>query len=1014
MKLKYKWIFTLLLALSLQLSFAQERTITGVVSDNTGPVPGANVIVKGTKKGVQTDIDGKYSIMAKKGDVLVFSFVGASDVTKVVESSNVINTKLQEEGISLSEVVIQTNLGYLSKDSRKLSSSVSTVSNDEIMRQSPVITVQNALQGQAAGVQVTAQNGKPGAAAFVSVRGAVSITGGSAQAVYVVDGAFVSATEASALAPNDVESVNVLKDGAAAAIYGIRGGNGVVVINTKRGKNAKAKFTINSSTGFTEKLGDPFTMMNADQKIRYESLIGQGSTLTATPAQLDLLRSYDHNWQDDLLKKGFVQNNNISYSGGDDKFTNYMSLGYTLDTGIIDNLKGFDRITARYNSEYKANESIKIGFNVGGSYEKFNDSRDRNNAQNPFRAMYDYNPYEPFYARNSSGAIINDVNGNPTLNTNVLAGFPIHEAILTNTEQRRFFRAYARPFVEIGIIKDLKFKSQMNMNYERYQRETFTKPNSFLDLIVGDPAARGQKTDNGWDDLQYQFTNSLNYKYSINEKHNFDATVLYEYFKSNFRSYTLTRKGFVNGDLPTAGTAVVGVPGTGRTENSSYSFFGNIDYDFNNKYLISVYGRRDGSSVLGLLDKYSFAKGASVGWNISGESFMSNVKWVNNLKLRASYGELNSTNGIGSYDAQSIFSTTPYGGGIGTILTNNTLGNPGLQFEVAEKYEIGLEAALFKNWLTFSTSVFQDSRNGFIYSDNTTVGTNFTTLINAGDWTTKGAELELKAFAIKTDKTFLSFYVNAAIFDREVNTLNRPNDPNNQLIRGITVTKVGRQPDDFFLVPYAGVNATTGRAMYRKLDGSLTDVYSAGDRAFTGKTPYAKLEGGFGMQFAYKGFDLSTDFVFKQGNYIYNYMWQNMNADGSSPNRNQAVDALDYWTPTNTTASRPTPQSISGVNSNLESDRWLEDGSYIRLRNLNFGYKWTKKAFPTLPIDEIRVFTTMQNLLTWTKFNGDPEVGIGSAETQTGTQANPLIPGQFALYSYPTVKTFVFGVSINL
>jgi TonB-linked SusC/RagA family outer membrane protein len=993
----------------MQFAFAQERTVTGVVSDASGPVPGVNVLIKGAKAGVQTDFDGKYSIKAKTGDVLVFSFVGMTETTKTVGASNVVNVAMQE-GVSLNEVIVQTNLGYFSKDSRKLSSSVSTVSADEITKQSPALTIQNALQGQAAGVQVTAQNGKPGAAAFVTVRGGVSITGGTAEAIYVVDGAFVSGTEASALSSNDVESVSILKDGASAAIYGVRGGNGVVVITTKKGKNSKAKFSFNNTIGFSEKLDDPFRMMNANEKIRYEGLIGQGPSVGQTPAALALLRSYDHNWQDDLLRKGFIQNNNFSYSGGNDQFTNFMSIGYTEDTGIIDKLKGFNRITARYNSEYKANESVKFGFNVGGSYEKFNDSRDRNNAQSPIRAMYDYNPYEPFYARDASGNIIKDVLGNPVFNTNLAAGFPIQEAIVNNTEQRRFFRLYGRPYVELGIVKNLKFKTQMNMNYERFQRESFVKPSSFLDLIVGNPAARGIKTDNGSDSFEYQLTNSLNYKFTVNNKHNFESAVLYEYFKSNFRSYTMTRQGYVNGDLPTAGTAVQGVPATGRFENATVSIFGNIDYDFDGKYLVSLYGRQDGSSVLGTANKYEFAKGASVGWNVTRESFMSNVKWLNNLKLRASYGELNSTNGIGSYSAQNLFGTTPYGGGIGTVLTGNTVGNNTLQFETAKKSEVGIEAAFFNNWLTFSSSLFQDKRNGFIYNDNTTVGTSFGTLINAGDWTSKGAELELKAFAIKNENTTLSFYVNAAVFDRQINTLNRPLDPNNQLIRGLTVNKVGRQPDDFFLVPYAGVNATNGRAMYKKLDGTLTDVYSAGDRAFTGKTPYAKYEGGFGMQFAYKGFDVSTDFVFKEGNYTYNYMWQNMNADGNAPARNQAVNAFDYWTATNTTASLPAPRQLSGINSNLESDRFLEDASYIRLRNLNIGYKFTKKAFPNLPLDEFRIYTQMQNLLTFTKFNGDPEVGIGSAESQTGL----LVPGQFALYSYPTVQTFLFGVSINL
>lgn len=1010
MRSKFKWILTLLVALSMQFSFAQEKTISGTVTDGSGPVPGVNIVVRGTKKGVQTNIDGKYTINAKQGDVLVFSFVGSSDVTKVVGSSNTINTVIQE-GVSLSEVVIQTNLGYQSKDSRKLSSSVSTISNEEITRQSPTITVVNALQGQASGVQVTAANGKPGANAYVTVRGAVSITGGSAQATYVVDGAFVSNTEASALSAADIESVNILKDGAAAAIYGIRGGNGVVVITTKRGKNQKAKFSINSSVGFGQKIADPFTMMNAAEKIRYEGLLGQGGSIGVTPAQLALLKSYDHNWQDDLLKKSFLQNNTFSYSGGTEEFTNFMSVGYTEDSGIIQDLNGFKRITARYNSEYKASQAVTFGFNVGGSYEKFNESRDRNNAQNPFRAMYDYNPYEPYYARDAQGNIVNDVNGNPTFNTNLASGFPIAEAIVNNTEQQRFFRLYGRPFVNIKVVKDLNFKTQINMNYERYQRESFTKPNSFLDLIVGDPAARGQKTDNGWDNLDYQWTNSLTYKYSINNKHNFEGIALYEYYKSNFRSHSLTRKGYVNGDLPTAGTAVVGVPNTARFENATLSYFGNIDYDYDGKYLVSLYGRNDGSSQLGKNDRYSFSKGASVGWNITKEGFMKNVTWLDNLKLRASYGELNSTNGTTSYNAQNLFSTTPYGGNIGTVITASTVGNDDLRFEVAKKYEIGLEAALFKNRLTFSTGYFSDTRTDFIYSDNTTVGTAFTALINAGDWTTKGYELEIKGSIIRNKNTNLSVYLNGAVFDRKINLLNRPNDPNNQLLRGLTINKVGFQPDEFNLVPYLGVDKATGLATYRKLDGTTTSVYTENDRVLTGKTPYAKYEGGFGLQFSHKGFDISTDFVFKEGNYIYNNMWQNMNADGASPTRNQAVDAFDYWSVINTDAKNPLPRQISGVNSNVTSDRFLEDASYIRLRNLNIGYTFSKKNFPGFPIQDLRVFTQMQNLLTWTKFNGDPEVGIASGETNA---FNAAIPGQSNLYSYPITQSFLFGVSINL
>ena len=1011
MRSKFKWIFSLLLALSMQFVFAQEKTVSGTVTDETGALPGVNVVVSGTKNGTQTGFDGKYSIKAKQGDVLVFSFLGMDTMRMTVGASNSVDVKMKM-GVALNEVVVQ-NLGYFKKDAKKMSSSVSTVSAEEITRQSPAITIVNALQGQAAGVQVTNNNGKPGAGAFVSVRGAVSITGGSASAIYVVDGAFVSGTEASALNSADIESVNILKDGASAAIYGVRGANGVVVITTKKGKNAKAKFTFDNSIGFTQKIKDTWRMMNAEEKIRYESEIGAGPSFGKTPAEIALLKSYNQDWQDTLLKDGFVQNNVFSYSGGDEKYTNYMSLGYTENTGIIDNLKGFNRITGRYNSEYKASDKVKFGFNVGGSYEKFNEPRDRNNAQNPFRAMYDYNPYEPLYQRDATGQVVLDSFGNPIFNTPA-AGFPIAEAILNNTEQQRFFRVYGRPFVEIGLIKNLTLNSQMSINYERYQRETFTKPNSFLDLIVGDPAARGQKTDNGHDDLQYQWTNSLNYKFNIAENHNFDATVLYEYFKQNFRSYTLTRKGYLNGNLPTAGTAVVGVPATGRTENATISMFGNLDYDYKGKYLVSLYGRRDGSSVLGANNKYEFAKGASIGWVATNEEFLSDISWLNSLKLRASYGELNATNGIGSYSAQSLFATTPYGGNIGSIITGGNIGNDNLRFEKAIKTEVGLESALFKNWVLFSASYFNDKREDFIYSDQTTDGSGFSTLINAGDWTAKGAEIELKAYVIKNENTSLQFYVNAATFDRKINTLNRPQDPNNQLIRGLTVNKVGYQPDEFFLVPYAGVDPATGLATYRKLDGSITSTYTENDRILTGKTPYAKYEGGFGFQFSHKGFDVSTDFVFKDGNYTYNYMWQNMVADGTAPARNQAVDAFDYWTPTNTDAKYPAPFQKSGVNSNQTSTRFLENASYIRLRNLNVGYTFSRKNFPGFPVESIRFYTQMQNLLTWTKFNGDPEIGIGSGESQGGAGQVALIPGQFALYSYPNVKQFLFGATINL
>ncbi len=991
----------------MQFSFAQEKTITGVVSDATGPLPGVNVSVKGTQRGVSTGFDGGYSIKAKDGEILVFSFMGMTDVAKVVGSKTAINVVMQDQSQLLGEVVVTANFGYFKKDINKIANGVSTVSGEEISRQSPTITIANALQGKAAGVQVTTQNGKPGQAAFVSIRGAVSITGSSAGAVYIVDGAPVAASEISAINANDIENVTVLKDGASAALYGIRGGNGVVVITTKKGKG-KAKFELTSSYGFTQKIKDNFDMMNTAQKIQYESELGDGLSVGITPEELALLYKYDHSWQRTLLKKGFQQSHLFSYSGSDDKFSNRLSIGYNSDEGIIRNMNGYDRISGRFNSEYDANDYLKFGFNVGGSYEKYQQPRDRNNAQNPFRAMYDYNPYEPLYQRDPvTGEIVYDAQGNPIYNVPT-AGFSIAEAIVNNPQQERFFRLYGRPFVDVKLYKGLVLTSKLNLNYERRQEEYFIKPFSNLDLIVGDPNARGQKRDAGWDSFEYQWTNLLNYNFKLGEKNNFIATLMYEYYKNNFRSHTLTRKGYVNGDLDTAGTAVVGVPSTTRTENATLSYYGGLEYDYDGRYIFSGSYRRDGASVLGKNNRYEDAFGASAAWVVSKDLFP-NSKYVNNLKIRASYGELNSLSGIGTYSAQSTFGTTQYAGSAGTIFTSATVGNPDLKFEQAKKFDAGFESILFKNRLSLSASYFNDKRDGFIYTDSSTNGTQWTTLINAGDWTSKGFELELRGTVLKSDNLSLVLYANGAKFDRKINELNRPGDPNNQLLRGLTVNKVGYMPDEYFLTPYVGVDPTNGHALYRHLDGTIDDQYSDNDRVLTGKTPYAKYEGGFGMEFKYYGFDLATDFTFKQGNYSYNYIWQNLNNDGTDLYVNQAVDAFDYWTPTNTNASNPAPFAVSGIDSNQSSDRFLQDASYIRFRSLNLGYTFSKKHFGNFPLDQVRIFAQMQNLYTWTKFKGDPEVGIGSGETQT----NGAIPGQYALYSYPSVQSFTFGLSIN-
>ena len=1004
MRSKFKWIFTLLLALSMQFSFAQEKTVTGVVSDKSGPLPGANVVVKGTTKAAQTDFDGKFSIKAKQGDVLVVSFVGMTETTITVGAANTVKIKMQE-GVNLAEVVIQTNLGYFKKDANKITSGISTVSGEEFVKQAPSLAFTNALQGKAAGVQVTQRNGMPGQGAYVTVRGTVSITGGYAGAAYVVDGAFVSETEASSIAPNDIDTLTVLKDATAAAIYGSRGGNGVVVITTKRGKaGSKAKFEISNSIGFSERVKDNFSLMNSAQKLKYEQDLGEGTGFTATPAELAMYQSFDHSWEETLLRQGALQNFNFSVSGGTEKMSNYFSLGYNKNEGIIKGIDGYNRITGAFSSDYQATDYIKIGMDIRGSYERNTLPRDRYNSQNPFAAMVWYNPYETEFDTDlTTGQLILDADGNPTYNL-THTGFPIGEALRNNPEEERFFRVYARPNMEIKLYKGLVFNTQFSINYERRQREYFNKPGSVLDGYVGDPTAPGSKTDSGWDNLDKQWTNSLNYKFKLAQNHNFSATALYDWTSTNFRSYTLSRKGFV-GDYPTAGTASTTVPQTTRTEEAAYGILGAIDYDYAGKYLATFNIRQDWSSLLGQNVNSAVAKGGSIGWVVTKESFFK-FKPINFLKFRASLGQLNSTNGAARYGNVANYATSSYtASGIGTVYLNDRIGNTSLKFEQAEKLDLGFEARLFKDRIALTASYFKDKRNNFLFADVSTEGAQWNITRNAGDWESKGYEVELKAFAIKKEDVSLSFYVNAAVFNR---TINKLNPPTTESIRTFAINRVGYSPDSFYLVRYAGVDPTNGDALYLDIDGNVTNVYSTNDRVLLeDKTQYAKYEGGFGMDFYYKGFDVATDFVFKEGNYTYNLRYRDLLTDGVSIADNQAVAALDYWTPTNTDASQPAPLQISGVDNNQDSTRFLEDASYIRFRNLNFGYTFDKKILKALPLDKVRIYAQLQNLHTWSKFHGDPEVGIGNGESGTA------IPGQYAGYSYPTVKSVLFGLTIN-
>ncbi len=1006
MRSKFKWILTLLVAFTMQFSFAQEKTITGSVTDASGnAVAGANIQVQGGARKTQTGFDGKYSIKANTGDVLVISFVGMQELRRTVGAASSINVKMSS-GEKLTEIVI-TNFGVFKKDANKVTAAVSVVSGEEFAKQAPSLNPLNGLQGRAAGVQVTASNGQPGSLGLVTIRGAVSIgapTAGvananNASALYVVDGAYMREEEFRAISNSDIENMTVLKDGASAAVYGVRGGNGVIVVSTKKGSNSKPKFELSSSYGEAKFLKDPVKLMSGTQKLEYERQLNDGPGSTATAAELGVLRATENNWNNDLFRTANIQNISFSVRGGTDKVSNYFSIGMLRNTGNLTNIVGYKRLTGTYNSEYKATDKLTIGFNVRGAYDRNTLPRDRYNSQNPVFGSYQYNGYETIYERDALGNNVIGANGLPNFNFTT-QGFNSYEGVLKNTEEERFFNGYLRPYITYKIAKGLELNSQLSLNYERRQRETFLQPGSILDGYVGNPSSPGSKTDNGHDRLETQVNNRLNYKFNVAENNHFDVFAIQEFQAANFRAYNNTRTGFV-GVYETAGTTPTAA-GSARTEATQYGYLGGFDYDFKNKYLLQATYRRDYSSLLGKTERFKDARGGSIGWVVSNENFFAN-KVVNFLKLRASYGELNNTLGVNRYANIANFGTTNYAGAIATTFLGQNAGSPEIGFEQAEKIDYGIDVKLFNSRLLLTSSYFKNVNKDFIFN-GFAPNNSLSTLVNAGRYTVTGYELELKATAIKNTNTNLSFYANAASINRRINSLYDGAD----LFRGaFNILREGELPDAFYLVKYAGVDKANGDALYYDLTGATTNVYLASNRQISDKSPYAKYEGGFGMEFEYKGFELGTDFTFKNGNYIYNLRYSDLVSDGGNILANQAVDAFDYWTPTNTNASLPAPFQKNGIDSNQTSDRFLEDGSYVRFRNLNLGYSFKRSTFKNMPLEKVRLYTQIQNLYTWSKFKGDPEVGIGNLE---GTS---VIPGAFQGYTYPNVKTIIFGLTIN-
>ena len=994
MKIKFKHFLSLLIVLSVQLTFAQESTLSGKVTDMGGlPIPGANIIVKGTTISAQTGFDGDFVINAKRGQILIVSFVGMKTIEVPASPSMVI--KLGDSSNQLETVVV---VGYGTQSKKKLTDNIARVTAKDI-QQIPVSNVQNALVGKLAGVQITQTNGKVDGGINIRVRGAASISAGT-QPLYVLDGIPLVTTDESSngaptnplltLSPNEIESIDVLKDASSAAIYGARGANGVVLITTKRGKEGKGTFSINLSQGVSQATHKR-KWLNADQYIELfteASINGLGDAVEAEDT-FDFLaqgtdwrnREVNTDWQDTAFQDGFNTDADFSVSGGDAKTKYFLSGAYNNTTGIIIN-NALERVTARTNVSHKISDRFTAGMNLSFSRSEIDRIQDDNSFTTPLQAVAQ-SPLSP--------ARLADGTANPnTLYANYLLA-------MDNTFWKTIMRRVTgKVYGELKIIPSLKANSDFSYDLLSQTEDAWYGKNSPFMATDGEAYATSVNNET------YIYSNYLTFDKTFGEKHNINAVAGMEFNKFNRRFQSVTSIYFPNDSFQTVdGGAEVNAGSGNQTDYTFVSQFGRLTYSYDNKYILKASIRRDGSSRFGKNERFGSFPAFSAGWIISEESFLKDNATVTFLKLKGSWGKLGNAE-LGNFASRQLYESKPYN--LKSGLSFSQAGNDNLTWEKSTQIDFGVEFGLL-NRISVEADYYKKNTNGLLFKVPLSISSGASTINqNIGEVQSSGVEFTLNTKNIDSDN--LKWNTSFNITTNESKVVSMPNN-NKDIVTTFTINRVGENISSFYLVEYAGVDSANGDALFVKntpntdgsLDKSTTNDYSEAKRVVSGN-PFPTLMAGLTNTMNYKGIDFSFTFQGEWGASIYNSAgkYQSVSADYFD---NQTTDQLKRWQKPGDITNVPQAR-LYGSNGTGESTRFLDKTDFVRLRNLTIGYSLSGNAIKELGMSSVRLYATGVNLLTFTNYNGyDPE----ARRDDTG------IGEEF--YSTPPARTIALGVNIN-
>lgn len=979
-----------LLLLFTQAVIAQVKGVSGKVTDSQdgNPLPGVTVRVKNSTTATVTSADGTFKIVVPaNANTILFTFTGYTAVELPV--SEEMNVTMKPADKTLSEVVV---VGYGTRIKRDVTSSISKVTAREFQNL-PLPSFETALQGRAAGVFINQGSGKLGQGLKIRVRGISSISASQQpfvviDGVPVVSGALGSFTEddnpLATLNPDDIESIEVLKDAASAAIYGARASNGVLLITTKSGKVGRTRINIGYFTGWSDPTRKQ-EFLNAAQYKQLFTAAAENSDFGAlNPADEfagetgtdDWNSTNDVRWADQAFQKGNISQYSVSLTGGDNRTKFLISGSWNDQKGILIGNR-LDRANGRINLDHTISSRIRIGMNL--SLAKSRNYREP--SDNAFSNPLQLNAIPPLHALRDADGHYNSA----TLYYDNLIDQEFASALATT------YRSISSAYGEVTITPNLMFRSQAGLDWNNLQEDTYNGKETL------DGAPTGLGFANQVTATVVTLTNTLNYNKSFGSDHQIDALLGTEYQTGKTTGVLAQGRAFPNDRFKKIASAAIIEDGSStETLFSFLSYFAKANYKFKDRYLVGGSFRIDGSSRFGKDNRYGKFPAGSLGWIISEEDFLKNSRTLSFLKLRTSYG-LTGNAEIGNFSSLSLYSASAYADIAGLVASQ--IGVPNLSWEKTKQFDVGLDFGFLNNRITGELDYFKKTTTDLLLAVPTPAINGFTSITkNIGDMENKGWEVVVNANVL-TGIFKWTVSANVSTYENKVTRLVVPVPPTTRTLGRLAV---GQPFGQFFGLEYAGVDPDNGDALYYTANKTTTNDPSLGVDTIIGD-PNPDYYGGFNNHFSFKGFDLDVQCQFVKGGDIYNMagFFQSVNGDYFD---NQTIDQLNYWKQAGDKTNVPEPRLYSG-NGSIKSSRWVQDGSYLRVKSINFGYNFPKKLISRFRLENARVYVAANNLITITNYTGyDPEVNSGFLGT--------LNLGH-DFYTPPQARTISVGINLG-